>query len=285
MAWRPMIRPIMATGDESANQNRNPAGDTHQRVRAQFGAAAHAYTTSAGHGDPAMLARVVEFARPRPGDLALDIATGAGHTALALAPHVARVVAYDLTPQMLEETRLNARARGLHNVETRQGAAEALPFVDASFDIVTVRQAPHHFADIRRAVGEMARVVRPGGRVVVVDSTSPEDDELDRQYNQIEKLRDPSHVRNYRRSEWRAMMEEAGLRIEDLVLDYYLEQGRPMDFAAWTARMKTPPAAVEELRRLFRGASPELRAALKIEIAGDAIGFYVPQITIVAVRG
>ncbi len=278
-----MIRSIMAASDDPANPARNPGSETHQRVQAQFGAAARAYTTSAGHGDPAMLARVVELARPRPGDIALDIATGAGHTALALAPHVARVVAYDLTPQMLQETERNARARGLLNVETRQGAAEDLPFADANFEIVTVRQAPHHFADIRRAVREMARVVKPSGRLVVVDSTSPEDDELDRQYNHIEKLRDPSHVRNYRSSEWRAMMEEAGLRIENLIADYYLENGRPMDFAAWTARMKTPPAAVEELGRLFRAASSELRAALKIEIAGDQIGFCVPQITIVAV--
>jgi ubiquinone/menaquinone biosynthesis C-methylase UbiE len=280
-----MIGSIMTPGGDPRDPARIPAGDAHQRVQAQFGAAARAYTISAGHGDPAMLARVVELARPHRADRALDVATGAGHTALALAPHVARVVAYDLTPQMLEETARNARARGLRNVETRQGAAEELPFADASFDIVTVRQAPHHFADVRRAVREMARVVSPAGRVVVVDSTSPDDDELDRQYNHIEKLRDPSHVRNYRSSEWREMIEAAGLRIESLVLDYYLENGRPMDFAAWTARMKTPPAAVEELRRLFGGASPRLRAALGIEIAGDAIGFCVPQITIVAVRG
>jgi ubiquinone/menaquinone biosynthesis C-methylase UbiE len=272
-----------AIGDR-ANSGPNPTGGVHERVQAQFGAAAQAYTSSAGHGDPSMLARVVEFARPHPGDHALDIATGAGHSALAIAPHVASVVAYDLTPQMLEETARNARARGLRNVATRQGAAEDLPFADASFDIVTVRQAPHHFADIRRAVREMARVVKRGGRVVVVDSTSPDDDELDRQYNHIENLRDPSHVRNYRPAQWRAMIEEAGLRIENLLLDYYTENGRPMDFAAWTARMKTPPDAVEELRRLFRGASPELREALRIEIAGDAIGFCVPQITIAAVR-
>jgi ubiquinone/menaquinone biosynthesis C-methylase UbiE len=280
-----MIRPIMASSDDSAAPGRNPALAVHARVQAQFGAAAQAYTVSAGHSDPAMLAQVVEFARPRPDDRALDIATGAGHTALAIAPHVAAVVAYDLTPQMLEETARNVRARGLKNVATRQGAAENLPFDDASFDIVTVRQAPHHFADIRRAVREMARVVRPGGRVVVVDSTAPEDDDLDRQYNHIEKLRDPSHVRNYRPAEWRAMVEEAGLRVENLVFDYYTENGRPMDFAAWTTRMKTPPAAVEELKELFRGASRELRAALRIEIAGDAIGFCVPQITIAAVRG
>jgi ubiquinone/menaquinone biosynthesis C-methylase UbiE len=276
-----MIGAIMTASDDAPRPAAKPA-EVHERVQSQFGAAAQAYTTSAGHSDPLMLARVVELARPRPADHALDIATGAGHTAIAMAPHVASVVAYDLTPQMLEETARNAAARGLRNVTTRQGAAENLPFADASFDIVTVRQAPHHFADIRRAVAEMARVTRPGGRVMVVDSTSPENDELDRQYNQIEKLRDPSHVRNYRPSEWRAMIAGAGLTIHDLVLDYYTENGRPMDFAAWTRRMKTPPDAVAELERLFRGASPELIAALRIEISGATIGFCVPQITIVA---
>lgn len=279
-----MIGSVMTASDDRANPPRTPGRGVHERVQAQFGASAHAYTVSAGHGDPAMLTRVVELARPSAGDCALDIATGAGHTALAIAPHVARVVAYDLTPQMLAETARNAAARGLQNVETRQGAAEELPFDDASFDIVTVRQAPHHFADVRRAVGEMARVVKPKGRVVIVDSTSPDNDDLDRQYNHIEKLRDPSHVRNYRPGVWRAMVEEAGLRIETLALDYYTENGRPMDFHAWTARMKTPPAAVEELERLFRGASRELRAALRIEISGAAIGFCVPQITIAATR-
>ncbi len=157
------------------------AGEIHGRVTAQFGAAARAYTTSLTHSDPAALQLVVELAQPKPADTALDIATGAGHTALALALHVAQVVAYDLTEPMLAETTRNARARRLSNVTTRQGPAESLPFPDAAFDIVTVRQAPHHFADVRAAVREMARVARPGARVVIIDSTAPEDDSLDRQ--------------------------------------------------------------------------------------------------------
>ncbi|MGO9454852.1 MAG: class I SAM-dependent methyltransferase [Candidatus Binataceae bacterium] len=260
------------------------ANEVHERVQAQFGAAASAYTTSAGHGDPMLLQRVVDLARPQPGDRALDIATGAGHTALALAPHVAEVVAFDLTQRMLEETARNAAARGLGNVVTRQGAAERLPFADSSFEIVAVRQAPHHYADIRAAVREMARVVKPQGRVVIIDSRAPEDDELDRAYNYIEKLRDPSHVRNWRPSEWRAMVEAAGLRITAEHLDFYTENGRPMDFDTWTQRMKTPPAAVAELTSLFRTASLALVEALRIEIVDGKIGFCVPQIAIAATR-
>ncbi|MGH7916698.1 MAG: class I SAM-dependent methyltransferase, partial [Candidatus Binataceae bacterium] len=248
----------------------------HQRVQAQFGSAAAAYSTSAGHSDAQMLARVVELARPEAHDQALDIATGAGHTAMALAPHVAQVVAYDLTPQMLEETARNAAARGITNLVIRQGAAEHLPFDDDSFEIVTVRQAPHHFADVRRAIAEMARVIKPNGRIVIVDSRGFEDIELDRAYDRIERLRDPSHVRNYSPSQWRAMVKDAGLHVTFEHLDFYNENGGPMDFTAWTTRMKTPPEAVDELKHLFREASPALAEALRISLDGGEVrGFYV----------
>ncbi len=271
-----------SVGDARGDVRDNSSGSdgVHERVQAQFGAAAAAYGTSQVHSDSSALERVVELAEPEPGDVALDIATGAGHTALALAPHVARVVAYDLTPQMLVETRRNADARGLTNVETQQGPAEKLPFADASFDIVTVRQAPHHFADVRNAVREMARVARPGARVVIVDSTSPEDADLAAQWDDIERLRDPSHVRNCPPREWRAMVADAGLCVVFEELSFATENGGLMDFAAWTRRINTPPEAVEELTRLFRGASPALAEALRIEIVEGAIFFCVPQVTI-----
>jgi ubiquinone/menaquinone biosynthesis C-methylase UbiE len=257
----------------------------HDSVRAQFGAAAAAYTTSPVHNDPEALRRVVQLAKPARTDRALDIATGAGHTALALAPHIAEVVAYDMTQPMLAETTRNAAARGLANIVTQQGIAEALPFADASFDIVTVRTAPHHFADVRAAIREMARVAKPRARIVIVDSISPEDTSVDRQWNHIEKLRDPSHVRNYTPSEWRSMLADAGLRVTFEESSFAMEDGRPMDFAAWVRRMNTPSAAVEELTRLFRNASPALIDALRIEIAADgAIFFSVPLITLAAVR-
>jgi ubiquinone/menaquinone biosynthesis C-methylase UbiE len=256
----------------------------HRKVTAQFGAAAGAYTTSLTHSDPAALERVLDLARPKPSDVALDIATGAGHTALALAPHVAQVTAYDLTEPMLAETARNAAARGLSNVTTRQGPAESLPFADASFDIVTVRQAPHHFADVRAAIREMARVARSGARVIIIDSTAPEDDSLDRQWNYIEKLRDPSHVRNYRPSEWRAFVAEAGLEPFFEETGAASEKGGAMDFTAWIRRINTPPDAAAEVERLFRGASTELARALHIETIDGRLYFRVPQFTIACLK-
>jgi SAM-dependent methyltransferase len=259
-------------------------GDEYRAVRAAFGAAAGAYTTSAGHADAEALARVVAVAEAHGTDVALDIATGAGHTALALAAVVARVVAFDITAEMLAETERNAALRGLTNVTVSLGAAEALPFGEGEFDIVTVRTAPHHFADIRRAVGEMARVVKRGGRVVVVDTTVPEDDALDREINEIEVLRDPTHVRNYRVSEWRAMLEGAGLVVRHESVDRVTERGGRMDFETWLERIGTAPEAREILRGKFRGASPALVEALDIAVEGERIGFALEKVMFGAVK-
>jgi ubiquinone/menaquinone biosynthesis C-methylase UbiE len=254
----------------------------HEKVQQQFGATAAAYSTSTGHGDRAALEALVALAAPRATDSVLDIATGAGHTALAFAPYVHRVVAYDLTEAMLSETEKNATGRGLANIATRQGPAESLPFADAEFNIVTVRLASHHFADNVSAVREMARVTRPGGTVVVVDNYGPEDEALDALFQQIEKTRDASHVRAYRLSQWREYLAGAGLAIEHEVTDHYSESPRGMDFDDWVRRAKTPPDRVAELRRIFTSASPELRDWLQIRIEGDSIWFRIPQVTFIA---
>ncbi|MGB9031794.1 MAG: methyltransferase domain-containing protein [Acidobacteriaceae bacterium] len=261
-----------------------PDASVHEAVQAQFGATAAAYSVSAGHGDQTALRTLVALAAPKETDAILDIATGAGHTSLAFAPRVARVVAYDLTDAMLAETAKNAAQRGLTNLTTQQGPAEKLPFPDATFNIVTVRLASHHFADNATAVSEMARVTKPGGRVVIVDNYGPEDEPLDTQLQHIEKLRDPSHVRSYRLSAWRALLQNAGLTIQREVTDHYSESKRDMDLDDWVRRSKTPPDSVAELRRLFTTAAPDLRDLLSIQLDGDAIWFRLPQVTFIAER-
>jgi ubiquinone/menaquinone biosynthesis C-methylase UbiE len=269
---------ITKATEESAQER------VHEQVQTQFGATAVAYTSSAGHSDQTFLMTLVGLAEPQPTDMVLDIATGAGHTALAFAPHVREVVAYDLTEAMLAETAKNAERRGLTNVVTRRGPAEQLPFPDSSFDIVTVRLASHHFADNAAAVSEMARVTKRGGHVVVVDNYGPEDDALDAELQHIEKLRDPSHVRSYRLSEWRSFLDAPGLTIQREVTDHYTETRRGMDFDDWVSRSKTPPDRIAQLRTLFIGASKPLRDLLRIDIDGDAIWFRLPQVTFVARR-
>jgi ubiquinone/menaquinone biosynthesis C-methylase UbiE len=199
-----------------------PTPSHQDQVRAVFSERAATYTTSASHTDPEVLARVVELARPQAGWRVLDVATGTGHTAFALAPHARHVTGIDLTPEMLTEARGLQAGNGLGNVSFAVADAHRLPFADEAFDLVTARRAPHHFADLRGTLAEMRRVlrperpVRPGGRLVIDDRSVPEDDEVDAIMNRLDTLHDPSHVREYRPSEWRAMLCEAGFRAESV---------------------------------------------------------------------
>ena len=122
-------------------------------VQKQFGVAAADYAASAVHASGPSLARLLALVPARADWVALDVATGAGHTALAFAPLVARVIASDITDAMLRETEKLAAARGLANVETANGEAGKLPFADAGFDLVTCRLAAHHFPDAHDAEG------------------------------------------------------------------------------------------------------------------------------------
>src|SRR5262245_46973910 len=195
---------------------------TKSLVQQQFGAHAAAYATSAVHAKGASLGRLVELMRPKADWRALDIATGAGHTAAAFAPHVAHVIASDITEEMLGEAKKLAVAKSLGNMETAAADAEALPFADARFDLVTCRIAAHHFPDVGRFVTEVRRVLKPGGTFALVDNISPDDastpgfTEAELRdaafaYNSFEKLRDPSHGRCLGLAEWGGVIAAAGL--------------------------------------------------------------------------
>jgi ubiquinone/menaquinone biosynthesis C-methylase UbiE len=130
---------------------------------------------------------------------------------------VAKVIALDLTEEMLAEGRKLCSQKGVGNVEFRRGDAMELPFPNDHFDIVTCRRAAHHFSDIDKALGEMHRVLRPGGRLVIDDRSVPEDDEADEAMNHLDVLHDPSHVREYRASEWSMLLEDAEFEIIELM--------------------------------------------------------------------
>lgn len=176
----------------------------------RFGAAAQAYLASSSHASGADLDRLRGLARQMGNPETLDLGCGAGHAAYALAEGGARVTAYDLSAEMLAIVGSEAAARGLGGIATRQGAAERLPFEDASFDLVVTRYSAHHWSYAPACLRSVRRVLRPGGRLVVIDSIAPENPVADTLLQTIELLRDPSHVRDYRVSEWCAMLEAAG---------------------------------------------------------------------------
>lgn len=185
---------------------------------------AEAYRTSAIHSAGEDLDLVVEWCEPGPGVTVLDVATGGGHVARRLRERDATVVTLDPAPGMQADT---------------TAPAEELPFADATFDAVACRLAAHHFADVRRAVGEMARVAR--NRVVICDNTfvSMASEEADR-------LRDPSHVRNYSVAEWHSFFELAGLRVAD---EQTME--RPLEIEPWLERAGTPAGDRGRVRELL----------------------------------
>ena len=134
--------------------------DTNAIVRSQFGVAAADYATSEVHAKGESLARIVELAAPQTTWHVLDVATGAGHMAAAFAPHVASVVASDITKEMLTEAGKLAASRNLLNMTTATAEAGSLPFADETFDLVCCRLAAHHFPSLERFVSEVRRVLK-----------------------------------------------------------------------------------------------------------------------------
>lgn len=250
-----------------------------QQVQNNFGAVAANYVTSQVHASGQDLAWIVEALALTGTEHVLDVATGAGHTAFALAPHVAEVVALDITREMLATAQHVATERHLHNVRFLEGNAEALPCADASFDVVTCRQAPHHFPHVQQAVREWARVLKPGGKLALVDSIGPEEADIDELLHEIETLRDPSHVRNHRFSEWLAFLSEAGFTV--LITR---EWGIFLDIPSWTQRMRTPPESVALIEQRMREAFPEARERLGIDEKDGVLAFMLPAAMIVATR-
>jgi ubiquinone/menaquinone biosynthesis C-methylase UbiE len=235
-----------------------------RNVQQQFGPVAEQYAAFNYHAAGPDLAPMLEAGQMSGQEHVLDIGSGPGHTALLFATKARRVVASDPTDAMLDQGRRLAAERGLDNIRFERTTAEQLPFADDSFDRVTSRQSAHHYADIRRALGEVARVLSPSGRFVLIDSISPEDDEFDLFLNQIELLRDSSHVRDYRISEWREMFESVGFELEDVA-----SWDIPLEFEEWVTRSRTPDDEVAELRSCLEAASERVRERFGVDDRGN----------------
>jgi ubiquinone/menaquinone biosynthesis C-methylase UbiE len=234
--------------------------DNDQAIQNRFGESAHLYATSGVHSDPEDLRRMTAAAELVGSERVLDLGTGTAHTALAFAPLVAEVVGLDLTEEMLRAGARLAGERGVENLELRQGNAESIPFEDGTFDLVVARQCPHHFANVALAVREAARVLRPGGQLLIVDSISKPNPKLDTFMNAVEILRDPSHVRNYSLREWKRFFEVAGLVVtgqEDWLLR--------IEFEDWIHRGGTAAPAVAQLRSMLADAPSEVHEAYAID--------------------
>jgi SAM-dependent methyltransferase len=231
-----------------------------QVVQQQFGNTAAAYLSSAVHASGADLEAAAGIARRYKSPAVLDLGCGAGHLSFAVAPFAGNVTAYDLSEQMLSVVADAAASRGLGNVRCMQGRAEQLPFDAESFDMVVTRFSAHHWANVPAAVAEAKRVLRPGGVLVVIDIVAPENPLHDTVLQAVELLRDASHVRDYRVSEWARMFGDAGFA-HTVVSEWRLK----MVFGEWIARMRTPPVREAAIRSLLDSADSETAAWFAIE--------------------
>ena len=143
---------------------------------------------------------------------ALDVATGTGEFARALAPHVSNVIGLDATDAMLERGKQFIRQSGIENIAFQEGIVEKLPFDEQAFDIVASRYAFHHFEDPEPVLSEMARVCRTAGHVIVVDIVVPEES-MAEEYNYYERLCDPSHTRCLGFAELQSLFRRSGLEV------------------------------------------------------------------------
>ena len=249
-----------------------PATDATRSVQRQFGAVAAAYATSSYHANGADLAEMVSACEFIGSERVLDLGCGAGHAALRVALSVREVVAVDVTPEMVAVATDLAASRRVTNVRFEHADVTRLPFDDASFDAITSRQSAHHYGDLPRALSEAFRVLRPGGRFVIIDTVAPEEPALDTFLNCFELLRDASHVRDWRGSEWLRMLGAAGFDGAEVLSRY----GIPLDGDAWVKRMRTPAQKVETIRLLFREATTAQRNAFELHM-DEPWGLSVPS--------
>lgn len=203
--------------------------------------------------------RLVDLAAPRGDEVALDLACGPGTFTRAFAARVRHMCGLDLTRAMLDEARVATARAGLANVTFACGDANALPFADSALGMAVCAYSVHHFLEPARAIGELARVVRSGGRVALADIIVPAGADADWN-NRIERARDASHARTLTRGELFAVLEVAGLR---LLAQEALERLRQFD--DWMQIMGWLPGApaYAETRRLMEAAIP-----------GDLSGFH-----------
>ena len=251
--------------------------DHQALVRNEFARQADALESGAFFTDAAVLARIRDAAALTRESRALDVACGPGIVAEALAHDAGEVVACDITPEMVLRASQRCVRAGLRNVRCLLGQAEALPFEDGTFDAVVTRAALHHFPSPGVALGEMARVLRATGRVIVMDAVSSEDPEASALHNALETLRDPSHVRMLSKSELLAGLGAAGLA-PTTVAEWTSRQ----EFDAWL-KVANAPERAGPLRTLMTAlAKAGLRAGMNLRIEDDKLLFDHNRVLVVA---
>ena len=230
-----------------------------EAVQRQFTKTADAFAKLAVRDSAEVLAEKVEFAKPQPQELVLDVASGPGAFVLAIAPRLNFATGVDLTPEMLRLARAFQAEKKILNAAFACADADLLPFPDASFDLVSCQHAFHHITKPELVLKEMIRVMKPQGRLLILDPLAPESDAKFNLFNHIERLRDPSHTTSLRLTTFLSMFEEHGLEVYRQSL-----RRRQRSFNQWMRRAGLAPG-----KRRYA----ETRKQMEESMLGDKAGF------------
>ena len=250
-----------------------------QSAKERFGRRSGAYSKSSILSDKDHLNLIVDLTAPEKSDKVLDVATGNGFLAFEFAKRVSEynVIGCDMTRDMLLVAERIQGERGIRNLEFRVMDAESLGFEDGSFDIVSCRFAFHHFTDPGKAVSEMVRVCKTGGKIVLVDGLSSEDAIKSEYHNRIEQLRDPSHVRLYSEPELVGMLEAAGLKVihaRNWDADFYFDE--------WI-KIADPGGEIErEVRRMMADSVADDKTGIRVRFDDGRLLFTYSTVILVA---
>ena len=238
-----------------------PSGNHASTVQAAFARQARGFARSSLQTDPRRLRRLIEFLGPRPGERLLDVACGPGIVASALETEGMLAFGIDLTLEMIRE----AVARKGRYV---RGEVSRLPFPDATFEAAVCRNSFHHFDRPAEVMSEMARVLRPGGRVVIEDMRAPDDPDQRAYQATIERLRDDSHTRTLTAGEFHELAREAGLSAADEIPVVLV-----IDFAEWIDRACHDRKRRDRARRMMEACLQTDRCGLKVWKDGGRLLF------------
>lgn len=232
-----------------------------QKVQQQFSQHAEKYVTSASHAKGDDLNLMLQWLQPEANWQVLDIATGGGHVAKQLSAHVKLVVATDLTRPMLAAAASHLHEAQCDNVTFVVADAEQLPFLDQTFDAATCRIAAHHFPNPHLFLHEVSRILKPGGKLVLIDNVAPDELALNSFMNDFESMRDTSHVRCLSVAEWITLAEEAGLQVEQSALNRKMHV-----FPDWVRRVAENEEQTKNVEQFIAEADPTLHDYFSVVI-------------------
>ena len=246
-------------------------------VQRQFGRSACAYSTSEVHAAGESLKLLLELVSPKPHWHGLDIATGAGHTAILFAPHIQQITATDITRAMLDATKELANQKGISNLRTEVADAEQLPIADGSMNLVTCRLAFHHFQQQNRALAEVFRVLKPGGVFGFTDNFTVNDGNAADFYNLFETIRDPSHFLVHSLDGISTLFHDAGFTIESTRL-----LSKEFEFHNWADRQHVNDADKNRLLKMLDQVPRQLTDLLKPRKTNETCYFSLAEAVIIA---